>query len=786
MQRLIFIIAMLFVTAMMSTSVQAVQTVYVEHSSEKQFKDGDPNGVIINSEGEIYLANETETLLKDPNGQWVFNALAMDNNGTLYAATSGKGQIYRFKQGRQDIIYSGSPGEQAHIFSLAIDNQGQLLAGVSAKKAALLRFDENGKPQTLWTDPQVKYIWSIVVGPAGRIYLATGPTGKVITLNAAGANPELLYKSKEKNILSLALGRDGLIYAGGDELGLVYKIDPGSKRTTILYDTGHREISGLVFDEKGNLYVSTGDSDIRMPPGSRLVLANGDISRSEASANKNNKNNKPSAKPSAKPDTVKKTAEPSDEDDGDDGDGDDGNDDTELIPAETKQPGPELPKMPLFPEEGLLKKPTSVNEVYKIAPDGYTDTIFSKAVVILTMVYSSDGKLLLGTGNQGHLLKLDIETQEAEILHTAKPSLQIASLLIRDDATILAGCANPAALMAIKPTYKQTGNYVSPVIDAAQPSQWGKIQIKADIPAGASLAVSSRSGNTQEPDRGGWQEWTTPRPVSEDLPILSAVGRFLQYRLELSSTQGNAGAIVKSVKLAHLVPNLPPKIKSLEVTRTEKASGPGRNESSETEISKTMQVTWQCNDENNDKLIYNIYIRPLGTDRWVRIAKEIKEPEYKWDSRTIADGRYELKVEASDKPANPAGTQLTDSRVSKIIVVDNTPPGVDEVNYHLTDNILYYNASLSDELSVIAAIDYILDSQQQWQPGLPVDGVFDSRSEKVKFECEITDQGEHLLAVRFTDAMGNKSYRNFTVIVPDKTNSSDKEKNVGKQENQQN
>jgi len=142
-------------------------------------------------------------------------------------------------------------------------------------------------------------------------------------------------------------------------------------------------------------------------------------------------------------------------------------------------------------------------------------------------------------------------------------------------------------------------------------------------------------------------------------------------------------------------------------------------------------------------------------------------------------------VEASDKPDNPAGTQLTDSRVSKIIVVDNTPPNVDEVNYHLTDNILNYSAGLSDELSVITAIDYILDSGQQWRPGLPVDGVFDSRNEKVKFECEITAPGEHLLAVRFTDAMDNKSYRNFTVIVPDKTDSSNKEKNIGKQENQQ-
>ena len=45
----------------------------------------------------------------------------------------------------------------------------------------------------------------------------------------------------------------------------------------------------------------------------------------------------------------------------------------------------------------------------------------------------------------------------------------------------------------------------------------------------------------------------------------------------------------------------------------------------------------------------------------------------------MADGRYEVKVVASDAAANPPGQGKTASRVSDPVVVDNTPPVIGDL-----------------------------------------------------------------------------------------------------------
>jgi len=124
-------------------------------------------------------------------------------------------------------VRAGGGGTGACIQSGA--GRGGKIAGWTGGKAGqLLRIDSNKNVEVLFAEEEIKYVWSIVVGPDGRIFLGTGPTGKVMMLGPAGAR-EVLYQAKEKNILVLAL-HEGILYAGGDENGLVYRIEPASKK----------------------------------------------------------------------------------------------------------------------------------------------------------------------------------------------------------------------------------------------------------------------------------------------------------------------------------------------------------------------------------------------------------------------------------------------------------------------------------------------------------------------------------------------------------------------------
>jgi len=783
---------------------QAVKTIHIEHNTEKQFKQGDPCQVVISSTGEISLAYRTKTLLSNKDEVWVVNDMVRTAAGSLYVATSGKGYVYLLKEGQEpQVVYGKDLTDHRHVFSLAIDGKGRLLAGTSGKTTQLIRFDKAHNTETLFQEDEIKYVWCILVGPGGRIYLGTGPTGKVITLDSDGQNPEVLYKAKEKNILTLALDADGILYAGGDEHGLVYRIEPGTGKTTIAYDTGHGEISGLVFDEAGNLYVSTADASAARP-GAKLILSDGDTSRPESTDEKDKEDEKGKKDEKAEKDKNNKV-EKIDEDKASNGkknnndkaretktkkeseknikketgkkqaddleknkisqpakpiDKDKTEKTAELIPAATKaadKPSPNGPARTVSAPKPA--KPAQTNEVYQISPSGYVTSLFSQKVMILSMAYMGHGKLLLGTGIEGKLVRLETEKQEAVVLHTVKPSAQISSVLADVDGTVYAGCANPGAVYAIKPDYAVEGIYISPAIDAKQISKWGKLHLEADIPCQSSLKVSFRSGNTSDPEKGGWQKWTEPIDAAEDIEICAAPARFLQYRLHLGSSDGSHTAVVREVKSAHMIPNLPPLIKNVTI-KSGQAGKAGKSARS----SKNISITWKTDEPNNDKLICEIFIRLVGREKWVRIAKEVKEEKYTWDSRTVADGRYEVKVTASDKLDNPEGQALTASRVSRPVVVDNTPPEIARMSYTIDSGKLHFQASIKDALSVIGSVEYVIDSGETWHIALPDDGIFDSREENIEFELEIDAPGEHLLAVRFTDALGNRTYRNLSVV----------------------
>ena len=66
---------------------------------------------------------------------------------------------------------------------------------------------------------------------------------------------------------------------------------------------------------------------------------------------------------------------------------------------------------------------------------------------------------------------------------------------------------------------------------------------------------------------------------------------------------------------------------------------------------------------------------PRANDGTFRLLKDkLRENFYTIDGATLADGRYIIKIMASDGPDNPAGQALTGERLSEPVDIDNTPP----------------------------------------------------------------------------------------------------------------
>ncbi len=70
-----------------------------------------------------------------------------------------------------------------------------------------------------------------------------------------------------------------------------------------------------------------------------------------------------------------------------------------------------------------------------------------------------------------------------------------------------------------------------------------------------------------------------------------------------------------------------------------------------------------------------------------------------------------------------------------------------------------------DRSSVVAALDYSVDSSRDWQAVLPADNIFDGPDEAVKLTLGNLPPGLHQVTVRATDAKGNQAFENVFVTV---------------------
>src|SRR5258705_5460555 len=83
---------------------------------------------------------------------------------------------------------------------------------------------------------------------------------------------------------------------------------------------------------------------------------------------------------------------------------------------------------------------------------------------------------------------------------------------------------------------------------------------------------------------------------------------------------------------------------------------------------------WQAEDRNGDTLEYSIYYRPLNETTFRLLKDKLRDNFYTIDGATLADGRYIVKIIASDAPDNPSGQALSGERLSEPVDIDNTPP----------------------------------------------------------------------------------------------------------------
>ncbi len=414
--------------------------------------------------------------------------------------------------------------------------------------------------------------------------------------------------------------------------------------------------------------------------------------------------------------------------------------------------------------------------LYQIGPDGMARRIWNSPD---EMVYSlswdeKQNRLLMATGGMGRIYAVGGDEQVSLLLQ--ENSEQVYALHAQAARTyVLAN--NPSYLSFLSPEQRSSGEYLSAVIDAKTISSWGRLEWEADLPAGTTLQVFSRSGNSLEPNKT-WNDWSPPYQKKEE-QVLSPKARYFQFRILLRSQAGNVSPLFHRLSLFYLQANVAPVVNRIEVLAPNEVylklpeqddvilglagtplKEPGRDDSRPAFMGRRTQrkgyqtLTWSAEDENGDALAYTISARREDENQWRILEQGRREEIYTFDTLTLPDGTYSFKVEAWDAPANPSGNELKGEKVSQALVIDNSLPVIKNLTVAKNGRILEVAFQAEESFSFIEKAEFLV-RPGDWKVVFPADGISDSKMESFKFRITLPPDSDNLLTIRIVDSHGN-------------------------------
>src|SRR5207244_3664745 len=178
-------------------------------------------------------------------------------------------------------------------------------------------------------------------------------------------------------------------------------------------------------------------------------------------------------------------------------------------------------------------------------------------------------------------------------------------------------------------------------------------------------------------------------------------------------------------------------------------------------------VVWTAHDENEDELRYAVYFRGENEREWKLLKDNLEQKFYSWDTTTMPDGAYYLKIGASDAPSNPPEDALTAERESDRFEVDNSPPVVENLRAEAASPDVRARFDARDSSSNIVRAEYSLDAGD-WTVLFPVGRLADSPQLSYEVYLRGLAVGEPTLPVRVLDRLDTGATAKVTFGVPPK------------------
>lgn len=731
--------ALLCVSLCTSIALLAVETKYWQQTEMADFEKGTLTRLSLSSEGHLTLAPAVKEIY-DPSVTFLWT-VARDSKGNLY---TGGGSLSASKAKLIMIDPSGTAKTLTEldgmaIQAIAIDRQDRVYAATSPD-GKVYRVDTNkgDAKSEVFYDPHAKYIWALAFSRSGDLFVATGDQGEIDRVTPAGAG-SVFFKTEEAHARSLAMDANNNLIVGTDPSGLILRITPTGVGF-VLYQSPKREITAVAVAPDGSIYAA--GAGAKQPS---ILLA-------------------PQPAPSAPAPAA--TGAPG------------------TLTLTVARPGAPPSLAPAGPPV------TTGSEIYRIQADGYPRKVWSHAQdVVYALAFDAQGRVIAGTGNHGTIYRIDSDHSYTRLVNLE--STQVTGFCGSPDGKIYAVTGNIGKVIAIGPQLESSGTFESDVYDAGAFTYWGRLSTDptgqptvqpTTQPGSSGVSFETRSGNLSRTQQN-WSPWAR----LDAGRIVSPPARFIQYKVMLTTPSGSASPVeVDEVDIAYLMKNVAPVIEQVEITPANyKFPAPstlaisstpsltlpplGRNRPSSppltlNESGSSPSLTWSkgqigarwlATDDNGDTLTFQIEIRGVNETGWKLLKDKLRERYYSWDSTAFPDGKYVVRITASDAPSNPPDQALTATLDSDPFLIDNSAPEITGLRGAVSGTKIEVRFHAKDALSTIGKAEYSVNGGD-WILVEPVTRLTDSQEEDYRVMVDRTP-GETTIAVRVEDEYENQA-----------------------------
>lgn len=705
-------------------SAAAVQTKVIRHQSFSDFSKGELRSTSLSSQGELSRAPAKRRRV-ELNANLLF-ATDVDEDGAVYAATGDAGYVYRIE--KNDDVTTIAKLREPLVTAIMVGGEGEIFAAV-APGGKIYRLDADGPntTPTVFCKTGEMYVWSMLPRRNGAMFLATGKEGKVLRVDKDGES-EVWFDSDSANVIKLMKTRDGRVLALTQGKCRVYELKDKEK-ATVVYEGKLDEGRAFVEDKNGVLYLALNSG----ATASRVL---------------------------------------------------------------TKPPTSAGSAIPTLPSVVSRMKSAGQAVVIRLDPEGFASAHWMAVEApIHSMLLDRDREsLLVAAGSKGKLYRI-AKNGDHSVLFNVEESI-IMSMAWTEKGLLLA-TADGASLYVALTKDDDAGVYLSETIDASFPVKWGHIRWEGRGARRAPIKIAVRTGATAEADDDLWESWSKDIDARDGHILLEdTVARYLQYRITFDDS-ASKDELIEKVHLYYRSPNRAPLVKTIVVgpapvkkmpmsssmrpsvpvppgsnsTSSRLSSGtasPGLTKSGDVTVdpfsNKNQKlISWQMTDPNRDKLQTDVFFKAEDEEQWKLVQEKVTKNSLQFDTKTIPDGLYRVRVVINDSLSNPYNDVATVSLVGAPFAIDNTPPNIKAPRQSkLNDNAYKITFSVHDDTSLIYDGRFAIDVED-WQVISPDDDIFDSNEEKFTIKTDTLAKGEHTMAVLITDSEGNSILHRFVL-----------------------